>query len=58
MKGFSDSQMALKQLQNVKSNANQALKSQIFKLAKQLYNGARKIIIRQIPSHKEIERYE
>ncbi len=52
---FSDSQTALKQLRNVKSNAGQALKSQIFRLAKQLYNRGGEVIVRWIPSHKGIE---
>ncbi len=53
---FSDSQTAFKQLQNVKCNAGQALKSQIFKLAKQLYNWDGEVILRWVPSHKRIKR--
>ena len=52
---FSDSQTALKQLQGAKSSAGQALKTQIFKRTKQLHTQGRKLIVRWILKHKEIE---
>lgn len=49
---YSDSQLALKQLQGSKNNAGQALSIQIFKQAKQLHAQGRELIVRWIPSHR------
>lgn len=47
--------MALKQLQSIKRNAGQALKIQIFRYARELHNRGGEVIVRWIPSHKEIK---
>lgn len=52
---FSDSQAAIKQLQESKSNAGQALKIQIFKRAKQLHTHGGELVVRWIPGHSGIE---
>ena len=52
---FSDSQAAIKQLQESKSNAGQALKIQILKRAKQPYIHGGELVVRWIPSHSGIE---
>lgn len=53
---FLDSQMALKQLYNVKINAGQELKIYTFRLAKQFYNWGGEVLVRLVPSNKRIER--
>ena len=52
---FSDSQSALKQLQEARNNTGQALRIQIFKWSKQLYTQGKELILRWIPSHQGIE---
>ncbi len=52
---FLDFQTALKQLQNVKSNAGQALKIQIFRQARKLHKQDRKIVLRLKGMNKPIK---
>ncbi len=51
---YSDSQIALKQLEGSKNNAGQVLRIQILKRAKQLHAQGKKLIARWIPSYQEI----
>lgn len=52
---FSDSEIALRELQIVKGNAGQALRTQIYRQARQLQNRGGELIVRWIPSNRKIE---
>ena len=52
---YSDAQMAIKQLQEAKSNAGQALRIQIYKQARQLRAYGGEVIVRWIPGHSGVE---
>ncbi len=52
---YSDAQMAIKQLQEAKSNVGQTLRIQIYKQARQLRAYGREVIVRWIPGHSRVE---
>lgn len=52
---FSDSQAAIKELQDSKRNAGQALRIQIYRRVNQLQARGGKVTVRWIPSHSGIE---
>lgn len=52
---YSDAQTAIKQLQETKSRADQALRIQIYKQARQLRTYGGEVIVRRIPIHSGVE---